>query len=38
MGLYFCRLVCETHGGSIALTPDADGPTFVVRLPGRKRS
>ncbi len=34
MGLYFCRLACEAHGGSIALA-DREGfaVTFEVRLP-----
>jgi len=33
-GLYFCRLACEAHGGSIALVPTTSGTTFCVRLPG----
>jgi signal transduction histidine kinase len=34
MGLYFCRLACEAHGGSIALCPHPDFSTyFVIRLP-----
>ncbi len=33
MGLYFCRLACEAHGGSIAYRPAGDGPSFVLRLP-----
>ena len=33
MGLYFCRLACEAHGGSIALSHDADFPTlFTARF------
>jgi signal transduction histidine kinase len=33
-GLYFCRLACEAHGGSIALSEDSEFPTvFTVRLP-----
>jgi signal transduction histidine kinase len=36
MGLYFCRLACEAHGGSIALTNGDDGPAFHVQLPGRR--
>ena len=34
LGLYFCRLVAEAHGGSIALE-DAPGwnVTFAIRLP-----
>jgi len=35
MGLYFCRLVAEAHGGSIEYEARSDGPTFVLRLPGR---
>jgi len=35
MGLYFCRLVAEAHGGTIAYEAVASGPSFVVRLPGR---
>ena len=35
MGLYFCRLVAEAHGGKIGYEARADGPAFVVRLPGR---
>jgi DNA-binding response OmpR family regulator len=34
MGLYFCRLVAEAHGGSISYEPDASGPSFAIRLPG----
>jgi two-component system, sensor histidine kinase and response regulator len=34
-GLYFCRLACEAHGGSIEYRSQDDGPTFYVRLPGR---
>lgn len=36
VGLYFCRLACEAHGGTIdyrSSTPE--GSTFVLRLPGR---
>jgi two-component system, sensor histidine kinase and response regulator len=32
-GLYFCRLVVEAHGGTIAHVPTPDGTTFRVRLP-----
>jgi DNA-binding response OmpR family regulator len=35
MGLYFCRLVAEAHGGRIEYEPRDDGPCFVMRLPGR---
>ena len=35
MGLYFCRLVAEAHGGKIEYEARELGPCFVVRLPGR---
>jgi two-component system, sensor histidine kinase and response regulator len=35
MGLYFCRLVAEAHGGRIEYEARTDGPSFVLRLPGR---
>jgi two-component system, sensor histidine kinase and response regulator len=35
LGLYFCRLACEAHGGSIEYRSGEDGPCFVLRLPGR---
>ncbi len=35
MGLYFCRLVAEAHGGRIDCEARPEGPSFVVRLPGR---
>jgi signal transduction histidine kinase len=35
VGLYFCRLACEAHGGTIAYHLTEGGPTFCVRLPGR---
>jgi signal transduction histidine kinase len=34
-GLYFCRLACEAHGGSISYDARTDGSAFVVRLPTR---
>jgi signal transduction histidine kinase len=34
MGLYFCRLACEAHGGTIALEASDEFATcFVLRLP-----
>jgi signal transduction histidine kinase len=33
MGLYFCRLACEAHGGHVRHEPSPNGPTFVLRLP-----
>jgi DNA-binding response OmpR family regulator len=33
LGLYFCRLACEAHGGTIRCNPGADGPMFVLKLP-----
>ena len=35
MGLYFCRLVAEAHGGRIECEPRPEGPCFILRLPGR---
>ena len=35
MGLYFCRLVADAHGGRIECEPRHDGPIFMLRLPGR---
>jgi signal transduction histidine kinase len=35
MGLYFCKLVAEAHGGRIDYEAAPHGPSFVVRLPGR---
>jgi signal transduction histidine kinase len=34
MGLYFCRLVAEAHGGNISCEAREEGPSFVLRLPG----
>jgi two-component system sensor histidine kinase/response regulator len=34
-GLYFCRLACEAHGGTIEYTAEGGGSTFTMRLPGR---
>lgn len=34
MGLYFCRLVAEAHGGVIEYEARSEGPSFVLRLPG----
>jgi signal transduction histidine kinase len=36
LGLYFCRLAVEAHGGSIALESEVGrGSTFIVQLPVR---
>lgn len=35
MGLYFCRLVAEAHGGRVEYEARKEGPGFVLRLPGR---
>ena len=35
-GLYFCRLACEAHGGTIDYRAAADGSRFVLRLPGNR--
>lgn len=33
MGLYFCRMACEAHGGGLTLSDDAEFPTvFTARL------
>ena len=34
-GLYFCRLACEAHGGTISYEARPDGSAFLVRLPTR---
>lgn len=37
LGLYFCRLVLEAHGGTIdALNLEEGGVTFEMRIPGAK--
>jgi K+-sensing histidine kinase KdpD len=33
-GLYFCRLACEAHGGTIDYVASSEGSTFCIRLPG----
>ena len=33
LGLYFCRLACEAHGGTAHHRAEQDGPAFVLRLP-----
>lgn len=33
-GLYFCRLACEAHGGTIDYRASNDGSRFILRLPG----
>jgi two-component system, sensor histidine kinase and response regulator len=35
MGLYFCRLVADAHGGRIEYEARTDGPAFMLKLPGR---
>lgn len=34
MGLYFCRLVADSHGGTVHHEATEIGPRFVLRLPG----
>jgi two-component system, sensor histidine kinase and response regulator len=34
-GLYFCRLACEAHGGTIDYVPQPEGSAFAFKLPGR---
>lgn len=33
LGLYFCRLACEAHGGRVRHQATDEGPAFVLRLP-----
>jgi signal transduction histidine kinase len=33
LGLYFCRLACEAHGGGVRHESTTDGPMFVLQLP-----
>ena len=35
-GLYFCRLACEAHGGTIEYQPEHGGVRFTLRLPGKR--
>src|SRR5206468_1447585 len=39
LGLYFCRLAAEAHGGELQLRESAELPTqFVFRLPLQRRT
>ncbi|TFW08131.1 HAMP domain-containing histidine kinase [Oxalobacteraceae bacterium OM1] len=39
LGLYIAREIAEAHGGTIAVTSnDADGTTFIVRLPRKAKA
>jgi signal transduction histidine kinase len=33
LGLYFCKLACEAHGGTIEHRATPAGPAFVIHLP-----
>ncbi|MBE7454153.1 MAG: response regulator [Kofleriaceae bacterium] len=33
LGLYFCRLACEAHGGTVRYGDGPEGPTFTIVLP-----
>lgn len=33
LGLAFCKLAVEAHGGSISVEPDTQGAVFLVRIP-----
>jgi signal transduction histidine kinase len=35
-GLYFCRLACEAHGGTVEYHPEDGGVRFTLRLPGKR--
>ena len=38
LGLYYCKLAAEAHGGTIEVWSNEDFPTkFTVRLPGAAR-
>lgn len=34
LGLYFCRLACEAHGGGVRYEATPAGPSFVLSFPG----
>lgn len=38
LGLAFCRMVIEAHGGQIALEPTAVGTVFCLHLPAQRAS
>ncbi|HEY9871120.1 MAG TPA: ATP-binding protein [Candidatus Obscuribacterales bacterium] len=35
LGLYLCKQIAESHGGTISYDPDSDGTKFSVTLPRR---